>query len=71
MDAPDTPHAGIELDAMCLPALGREAGDKDVAEIQSDASDYSLFVNSIFKSDLISSIKYSISGRIILIGKCL
>ena len=71
MDAPDTPHAGIELDAICLPALGREAGDKDVAETQSDASDYSLFVNSIFKKMMARDSFLSFSRQVSNVNKIL
>jgi HD-like signal output (HDOD) protein len=49
MKESDTPHGGIELDAICLPALVQKSDDGDMAATQSDASDHSLFVNSIFK----------------------
>jgi HD-like signal output (HDOD) protein len=71
MDEPDTPHAGIELDAICLPALGREKGDDDTGESLSNPSDHSLFVNSIFKKMMAHDSFLSFSRQVSNVNKIL
>ncbi|MCP3941982.1 MAG: HDOD domain-containing protein [Desulfobacteraceae bacterium] len=70
MDVSDTRHAGIELDAICLPALGREATGDEVAT-QSDASDHSLFVKSIFKKMMAQDSFLSFSRQVSDVNKIL
>jgi HD-like signal output (HDOD) protein len=70
MDQPDTPHGGIELDAICLPGLGREAG-ADLAATPSDASDHSLFVNFIFKKMMAKDSFLSFSRQVSNVNKIL
>ena len=53
MDGSDTSHAGIELDAICLPCLGGETGGNDIEETQSDPSDRRVFVNALFKKMMV------------------
>ncbi|MBA3009396.1 MAG: HDOD domain-containing protein [Proteobacteria bacterium] len=71
MDEPATLHAGIELDAICLPALGREAVGGETIATQSDASDHSLFVNSIFKKMVAQDSFLSFSRQISNVNKIL
>jgi HD-like signal output (HDOD) protein len=70
MDQLDPPHAGIELDAICLPGLGR-AGAGDPAATTSDASDHSLFVNSIFKKMMAKDSFLSFSRQVSDVNKIL
>ncbi len=70
MDAPDAPHAGIELDTFCLPDLGG-AGDADTTATESDASDHSLFVNSIFKKMIAQDSFLSFSRQVSNVNKIL
>jgi len=71
MDQPNTPHAGIELDAICLPGLGRETEDEDSAATVSDASDRSLFVNAIFKKMMAQDSFLSFSRQVSNVNKIL
>jgi HD-like signal output (HDOD) protein len=67
----DIPHAGIELDAICLPALGLENDDKDAGQTLSDPSNYKLFVNSIFKKMMAQDSFLSFSRQISNVNKIL
>ncbi len=71
MDQPDAPHAGIELDAICLPGLGLETGGGDPAETPSDALDHSLFVNSIFKKMMAQDSFLSFARQVSNVNKIL
>ena len=71
MKEPDSPHGGIELDAICLPALGGEPGEADTVATQSDASDHSLFVNSIFKKMMSHNSFLSFSRQVSDVNKIL
>lgn len=71
MKEPDSPHGGIELDAICLPALGGEPGEADMGATQSDASDHSLFVNSIFKKMMSHNSFLSFSRQVSDVNKIL
>jgi len=71
MDEPVAPHAGIELDAICLPALGRDTGDADTLATEADGSDHSLFVNSIFKKMMAQDSFLSFSRQVSDVNKIL
>ncbi len=49
MGEAEIPHAGIELDTVCLTSLSGNVVGKDPLDIPSDPSDYRVFVNSILK----------------------
>ena len=49
MGEPDSPHAGIDLDAISVKDLIAEKGNHPEGEVRSDPQDYRVFVNSIIK----------------------
>lgn len=49
MGKTDSPHAGIELDTICLSGIPPKAEEGVLDEIRSDPDDYRIFVNSILK----------------------
>ena len=71
MKEPDTPHSGIELDAICLPAFCGDTGGEDAVPTQADASDHSLFVNSIFKKMMTHDTFISFSRQVSDVNKIL
>jgi HD-like signal output (HDOD) protein len=71
MDQPESPHAGIELDTIILPGLGRETAEGDTAAARSNASDHSLFVNFIFKKMMAQASFLSFSRQVREVNKIL
>lgn len=71
MVEPDAPHAGIELDVICLSTVSQEAAGSDAAETVTDPGDYKVFVNSIFKKMKAHDSFLSFSGQITNVNKIL